>query len=135
MDYQRDEHRVYLIVSHLVWCPKRRKAVLGGTIAKDCQALIEQQCAEKGWTIVALAIQPDPLHLFVRVWPTDSAAEVVKPCKGLTAHHLRQKYAVLRRLPSLWTRSYFTSTAGNVSQEIIQRSRAAQKGLEDDPYL
>jgi putative transposase len=129
MDYQRDEHGVPLIVYHLVWCPKRRKAVLGGSIAKDCHALIEQKCAEKDWEILELAIQPDHLHLFVRVWPTDSAVDVVKECKGLTAHHLRKKYAALRRLPSLWTRSYFASTAGNVFQEIIQRSIAAQKGL------
>jgi len=129
MDYQQDEHRVHLLVYHLVWCPKRRKAVLGGSIAKDYQALMEQKCAEKGWDIVELAIHPDHIHLFVRVWPTDSAADVAKECKGLTAHHLRQKYAVLRRLPSLWTRSYFASTAGNVSQDIIQRSSAAQKGL------
>lgn len=27
----------------------------------------------------------------------------------------------LRKLPSLWTRSFFLSTAGNVSQEIIQK--------------
>jgi len=26
----------------------------------------------------------------------------------------------LRTLPSLWTRSFFLSTAGNVSQELIQ---------------
>jgi len=129
MEYVRDEHRLHLIVYHLVWCPKRRKAVLGGAIAKDCQSLIEQKCAEKGWTILELAIQSDHIHLCVRAWPTDSAADVVKECKGLTAHHLRKKYAVLRRLPSLWTRSYFASTAGNVSQEIIQRYIAAQKGL------
>ncbi len=129
MEYQRDEHRVHLIVYHLIWCPKRRKAVLGGSIAEDCRLLIEQKCAEKGWTILELAIQPDHIHLFVRVWPADSAAEVVKQCKGLTAHHLRQKYAVLRRLPSLWTRSYFASTAGNVSAEIIKRYIAAQSGI------
>lgn len=84
MDSQRDEHRVHLIIYHLVWCPKRRKAVLGGDIAKDCRALIEQKCAERGWQIVELAIQPDHIHLFVRVWPSDSAATVVKECKGLT---------------------------------------------------
>jgi REP element-mobilizing transposase RayT len=63
--------------------------------------LIEQKCTEKGWEILGLSIQPDHIHLFVRVWPTDSAADVVKECKGLTAHHLRKKYAGLRRLPSL----------------------------------
>jgi putative transposase len=129
MDHQRDEHRVHLIISHLVWCPKRRKAVLDGDIARDCRALIEQKYAERGWQILELAIQPDHIHLCVRVWPSDSAATVVKECKGLTAHHLRKKYAVLQRIPSLWTRSYFASTAGNVSQETIQRYIAAQKGL------
>lgn len=129
MDYQRDEHRVHRIVSHLVWGPKRRKAVLDGAIAKDCQALIEQQCAERGCSMVELAMPPDHLHLFVRIWPADSAADVVQECKGLTAHHLRQKYAVLRRLPSLWTRRSCASIAGKVSQEIIQRSIAAHKGL------
>jgi len=91
--------------------------------------MVEQKCAERSWTILELAIQPDNIHLYVRVWPTDSAADVVKECQGLTAYHLRKKYAVLRRLPSLWTRSYVATMAGNVSQEIIQRSIAAQQGL------
>ena len=129
MDYQRDKHRVHLIVYYLVWCPKRRKAVLGGSIAEDCQALIKQKCAEKGWTILELAIQPDHIHLFVRVWPSDSAADVVKECKGLTSHELRQKYPILRRLPSLWTRSYFAATAGNLASETVKRYIEAQKGL------
>ena len=130
MDYQRDEHRVHLIVYHLVWTPKRRKPILTGPIAQDCRKLIEQQCAEHGWEVIELAVNPDHVHLFVRVWPSDSAAEVVKDCKGLTSHELRQKYpAVLKKLPSLWTRSYFAATAGNVSSAAIQRYIAAQKGL------
>ena len=129
INYQRDEHRVYLIVYHIVWTPKRRKAVLTGTIAADCQALIEKKCTEKGWEILELAIQPDHVHLFVQAWPTTSAAEIVKECKGITSHELRKKYPVLKRLPSLWTRSYFAATAGNVSSEAIQRYIAAQKGL------
>ena len=41
MEYQRDEHRIHLIVYHLVWCPKRRKPVLTGNIARDCEKLIK----------------------------------------------------------------------------------------------
>ena len=113
-DYQRDEHRIHLIVYHLVWTPKRRKPVPTGSIAADCQALIEKKCSEKGWTILELAIQPDNIHLPVRAWPITSAAEIVKECKGLIAYELRKKYPILHRLPSLWTRSYFAATAGNV---------------------
>ena len=129
LDYQRDEHRIHLIVYHLVWTPKRRKAVLTGVIARDCKALIEAKCAEQGWKILELAVQPDHVHLFVRAWPITSAAEIVKECKGVTSHELRGKYPILKRLPSMWTRSYFAATAGNVSSEAIQRYIAAQKGI------
>jgi len=119
INYQRDEQRVYLIVYHIVWTPKRRKAVLTGTIAADCQALIEKKCTEKSWEILELAIQPDHVYLYVQAWPTTSAAEIVKECKRITSHELRKKYPILKRLPSLWTRSYFAATAGNVSSDAI----------------
>jgi putative transposase len=124
--YRRDEHRVHLIIYHLIWCPRRRKAVLVGSVAERCRELIAGKCAEQGWDVLALAIQPDHIHLFVRVWPSASAAEVVKECKGLTLHHLRAEFPHLRTLPSLWTRSFFASTAGNVSQETIQKYIAVQ---------
>jgi putative transposase len=118
MEYQRDEQRVHLIVYHLIWCPKRRKSVLVGPVAARCRELLEGKCAERGWTILALAIQPDHLHLCVRVWPSDSAAEVVKECKGITSFSLRNEYPQLRKLPSMWTRSYFASTQRPTDQDI-----------------
>ena len=130
LEYQRDEHRVHLIVYHLIWCPKRRKPLLVGTVKERCQAIIEAKCKEKGWTILRLSILPDHIHLFVRVWPSDSAAAVVKELKGVTSFYLRKEFReVTSKLPSLWTRSYFASTAGNVSKEMIQRYIDAQKGL------
>jgi len=128
-DYHRDEHRVYRIVYHLVWTAKRRKAVLMGNVAKDCKALIENKCKEKGWQILEIAIQPDHVHLLVETFPTTPASEVVKECKGVTSHELRIKYPILRKLPSMWTRSYFAATAGNVSTETLQGYIEAQKGL------
>ena len=91
--------------------------------------LIEAKCDEHGWTIENLAIQPDHVHLFVRVWPMDSASDVLKAVKGVTVHELNKKYPHLRKTPSLWTRSYFVSTAGNVSSETIRRYIEAQKGV------
>ncbi len=128
MDYQRDEHRVHLIVYHLIWIPKRRKPVLINSVAQDCEALIRNKCEAMGWKVLKLAVLPDHVHLFVRVFPTTAAVDVVKECKGVTSHELRKKYPHLLKLPSLWTRAYFASTAGKVSQETIQRYIEAQKG-------
>jgi len=78
--------------------------------------------------ILELAIQPEHIHLFVRVQPNISADEVVKECKGLTSRELRLRHKHLLRLPSLWTRSYFASTAGKVSAATIARYVAAPDG-------
>lgn len=126
LEDQRDEHRVHLIVSQLICCPRRRKPVLTGAIAQPCQHIIE----EKGWQILTLAIMPDHVHLFVRVWPGERASLVVKEIRGITARDLREEFPVaLRKLPSLWTGSYFASTAGNVSSKTLKRSIEAQKGI------
>src|SRR5215468_4966583 len=90
LDYQREEHHVHLIVYHLIWCPKRRRKVLVNQIGRRCEDLIRQKCDEKGWTILELAIQPDHVHLFVRVWPSVSAADVVKECRGVFRVHAAQ---------------------------------------------
>ena len=127
--YQRDEHRVHQILYHLIWCPKRRKPILDGAVAKECRALIQKKCAQQGWKILELAIQPDHVHLFVQAWPTTSAADIVKACKGSTSHELRTKHKHLLKLPSLWTRSYFAATVGSVSKQAIERYIAAQKGV------
>ncbi len=95
-------------------------------IGKRCEDLIRQSCDEKGWTILDLAVQPDHMHLFVRVWPSVSAADVVKECTGCSAFTLRKEFPELHRLPSLWTRAYCASTAGNVRSDTIQRSIEAQ---------
>jgi putative transposase len=128
-EYQRDEHRVHQILYHLIWCPKRRKPILSGQVAKDLRALIEEKCKQWGWKIIELAIQPDHVHLFVQAWPTTTAAEIIKECKGYSSHELRAKHKHLLKLPSLWTRSYFAATVGSVSKEAIEQYIAAQKGV------
>jgi putative transposase len=130
LEYQRDEHRVHLIVYHLIWCPRRRKPILTGTLKDRFEELVKMKCQEKGWVILTLATQPDHIHLFVRVWPSDGASDVVKEIKGITSFHLRKEFQpILSKLPSLWTRSYFASTSGAVSTQTIQRYIDAQKGV------
>jgi putative transposase len=91
-------------------------------IKERCEQLIREKCQQKGWQILTLAIQPDHIHLFVRCFPSTSAAEVVKECKGIASFFLRKEFPALLKLPSLWTQSFFVSTAGNVSAETIEHS-------------
>ena len=69
----------------------------------------------------------DHVHIFINATPQWSPAEIVKTIKGCTSHTLREEFEALNRMPSLWTRSYFCSTAGEVSSETIKRYIETQK--------
>jgi putative transposase len=73
------------------------------------------------WQIISLAIQPDHVHLCIRADPYTLPSDIPRLIKGRSSHDLREQFPHLLKLPSLWTRSFFLSTAGTVSQEIIQR--------------
>lgn len=120
-EYRHYNHSLGLAVVHLVWIPKRRKSVLIGEVRDRLFQIISEVAKDHDWNIRALEIAPDHLHLFVEIHPTDAINQVVKAFKGRSAYLLRQEFPQLLKLPSLWTNSYFFSTAGNVSADTIER--------------
>lgn len=128
--YRKANHSVSLVNYHLVWIPKRRKRVLVNNVEKRLREIVWQVCQENGWVIIALEIMPDHIHLLVNVPPTIPAHQVVKAIKGRKFKKMRKKFPHLLKLPSLWTHSYFVSTAGNVSSETVKRYIEEQKHVD-----
>lgn len=120
-EYRHYNHSLGLAVVHLVWIPKRRKPVLVDKVRDRLFEIVGEVAKERDWNLRALEIAPDHLHLFVEIHPTDAINQVVKAFKGRSAYLLRKEFPHLTRLPSLWTNSYFFSTAGNVSADAIER--------------
>ena len=83
-----DRNCVYQTAYHVVWCPKYRKSILTGSIADESKRLIEGICLERNWSVLALEVQPDHIHLFVSIPPSTSVADAVKILKGSTARKL-----------------------------------------------
>lgn len=121
MDYNRDKHHVFLLNYHIVFCPKRRKKVLVGAVKERLKQIIAEVAEEENFGVLALEIMPDHLHLFVSGRPALTLPHLVKSVKGRSSRILRKEFPHLLKLPSLWTHSYFVSTAGNVSSETIKR--------------
>jgi len=129
MEYEHSRNQVYLMNLHFVWCPKRRKKVLVNSVANRLREILEQVAKEKQVKILALEIKPDHLHLFVSISPQMVTHKLVKAFKGRSSNLLRNEFPSLRKLPALWTNSYFVSTAGNVSSETIRKYIEAQSTI------
>jgi putative transposase len=119
MGYQHARAQVYLINYHLMWCPKRRRPILVGRIKTRLQEIVREAAKEMGVEVLDLAVNPDHLHLFVSAYPQLPVHKIVKRFKGRSSHTLRKEFPELLKMPSLWTHSYFVSTAGHVSAKTI----------------
>jgi len=117
--YKHHNHSVGLACVHLVWIPKRKKPVLIGGVATRCREIFYELAIEKEWEIKALEIAPEHIHLFVCHQPNYAISQVVQAFKGRSSCYLRREFPHLLKLPSLWTRSYFHTTAGSVSSKVI----------------
>lgn len=126
MEYKKSKHQVYLINYHIIWCPKRRKKILVDKIKERLKDIIYEVAKEKQVEIIALEIMPDHIHLFISLHPQLVIHKLIKAFKGRSSYYLRKEFPELLRLPSLWTKSYFVSTAGNVSSKTIQAYIEAQ---------
>ena len=119
-----DRNCVYKIAYHVVWCPKYRKSILIGPIADETKRLIEGICLQRNWSVLALEVQPDHIHLFISIPPATSVADAIKILKGSTARKLFVKFPELKKQlcgGHLWSPSYYVGTTGNVSSETIQK--------------
>ena len=119
--YFRTQTTVSFINYHFVFCPKyRRKIFLIPHVEERFKSLTGKICDELQIEILDMECHKDHVHLFLKCWPSQSPADIMKKIKGASSHALRDEFSQLSGMSSLWTRSYFVSTADNVSSETIQ---------------
>lgn len=126
--YRRTKTTVSLINYHFVFCPRyRRKIFLIPNVEDRFKHMVKFICKEMEIEIIAIECDKDHTHMFLNCLPTLSPSDIMKKIKGVTSRVLRDEFPELRKMPSLWTRSYFISTAGNVCGETIKKYVENQK--------
>lgn len=89
--------------------------------------LVRIKCKELEIEIIAIECDKDHTHMFLNCLPTLSPSDIMQQIKGYTSKMLRNELQELSKMPSLWMRSYFVSTAGNVCSETIKQYVENQK--------
>ena len=92
------------------------------------KAIIGHVCQEHQAEVEELEVMPDHVHLLIRVDPQFGIHRLVKLIKGRSSRLLHQEFPVLKRkLPTLWTNSYFVGTTGgaplSISKQYIERQK------------
>jgi putative transposase len=113
---------------HLIWCTKYRRKILLSEIENRLKILLVSKAEEMGLNIETMEIMPDHVHLFIKATPVDSPHYIVQQLKGSTSRILSSEFPeIKRRVPTLWTRSYYCESIGHISEETVQRYIEDQK--------
>src|SRR5690242_18177133 len=128
--YKSNNNVVYSCKYHVVWCPKYRRKVLTDAKAERLRAILHEVCAAQGADVLELEVLPDHVHLLVECDPQFGIHRLVRMLKGQSSHILRQEFPTLKRkLPTLWTHSYFVSTVGGAPLSVIKQYIENQKNV------
>ncbi|MBF0483061.1 MAG: IS200/IS605 family transposase [Desulfovibrionaceae bacterium] len=126
--YKSNRNVVYSCKYHVIWCPKYRRKVLVDGVDARLKEIIFDAVNELEAEVIEVEVMPDHVHLLFEVDPQYGVHKLVKYLKGLSSNLLRKEFPWLKkRLPTLWTNSYFVSTVGGAPLQVIKQYVERQK--------
>lgn len=129
--YNTLNHCKFLLQYHIIWCPKFRFNVLKNGIDESLKSILFKISDRYGYEIKEIEVMPDHIHIFISTKPTVAPSDVVRTLKSISAIELFKQYPELKkfysRCGSLWSKGYFASSVGNVSEEAVRRYIQEQK--------
>jgi putative transposase len=127
--YQRGPHTVTELKYHFVWKTKYSYGVLKDDVALRLRDIIREICTEKGLQVVSGNIRPNHVHILISAPAYYSPAKIAQYLKGKSSYRLQREFPSLQKRywgRHLWSRGYFCSTVGAVTEEQIQQYIANQ---------
>lgn len=125
---KRSRDSVYNVSYHIIFCPKYRRKVLVDGIDIRLKKLLVEKAKQHGMEIEKIEVMPDHVHLFLKSNPRISIHSLVSKLKGYSSFMLRKEFPVLKRkLPCMWTRSFYVETIGHISEDVVKKYIEEQK--------
>lgn len=128
--YKHNKNITYSCKYHVVWCTKYRRDLLKEQVVFDLKNIIQDISNNFNVEIIEIEVMPDHVHLLVDVDPQFGVHKYIKNIKGKSSKILRDKHKPLKsRVPTLWTNSYFISTVGGVTLDVVKKYIEDQKNV------
>tara|TARA_B100002019_G_C21066613_1_gene496846 strand:- start:279 stop:686 length:408 start_codon:yes stop_codon:yes gene_type:complete len=128
--YKSNKNIVYSCKYHIIWCTKYRRDIIKNNIEEDLKNIIQNVANDLNVEVLEIETMPDHVHLLVDVDPQFGVHKFIKRVKGKSSRILRDKYQSIRkRVPTLWTNSYFVNSVGGATLDVIKKYIEDQKNV------
>ena len=131
VSYHVASHCKYLTQYHIIWCPKFRYSILNDKRSNLLKKILLDICNQYHYTIKAMEVMPDNIHLFIDAPHTIAPCDIVRTLKSISAIRMLDADPSLRKFYAscwvLWSTGYFISTVGHIRETVVQRYIEDQK--------
>ena len=126
MQYHRHNRRKYLLLFHIIFVVKYRRAILTPEIVATLKQSLSSTQAVSEFSISEMEVDGDHLHMMIDLSPNFSISQVVRRLKHSTTRDLWSEhngYLKKRfwRERTFWSDGYFASSIGNASIETVRQ--------------
>lgn len=123
---------IYNFHYHLIWVTKyRHKTFVTDQLSEEMKQILYSIAKDNKIVIEKMEVMPDHVHVLISFPPSKAPASAIKALKGRSAYIFLQRHPEIRKSQycggHLWSPSYYMSTLGNMSKEVVEKYINDQK--------
>jgi putative transposase len=127
MKYLSTGNAVYDLKYHLVIVTKYRRKILTKEMIGDIKELVSNILSNilsnNKNSLIELNGEEDHIHMIIELKPTAQLPKIINTIKTVSSRILRKKYnlkSLVRNKNILWSPSYFITTCGNTTIDVLK---------------
>ncbi len=121
-----ERNYIYNFHFHLIWVTKYRQPIFTtDALANEMKDILMKLAAENDIQVEEMEVMPEHIHMLISFKPKHAPSSIVKYLKGHSAKIFFRNHPEIRDHSlwggHLWSHSYFMSTLGNMSKDVVQK--------------
>ena len=123
MEFDNNNHSVFLLHYHLVLVVKYRRNVLNDAISQRLREIFEYIAPNYNVSVQQWNHDVDHIHVFFKAHPNTELSKFINAYKSASSRLIKKEYPELRKTlwkDMFWSRSFCLLTTGGVTIDIIR---------------
>ena len=123
MEFDTNNHSVFLLNYHLIMCIKYRNKVINEDISNRLKEIFENICPKYNMVLDEWNHDIDHVHILFRDQPNTEISKFINAYKSASSRLIKKEFPDIRNSlwkEMFWSQSYCLITTGGVTVDIIK---------------
>ena len=131
MEFDTNNHSVFILHYHLIMCIKYRNKVMNDEISDRLKDIFEYICPKYNIILEEWNHDTDHVHILFRGQPNTEISKFINAYKSASSRLIKKEFTQIRKSlwkEMFWSQSYCLLTTGGVTVDIIKQYIQSQGG-------